>query len=431
MRNRKTICIITPGQPSTNPRVVKEADALYEAGYKVHVIYSHWANWADKTDEEILRCRNWTYQCVGGHPTRSPFYYYWTRLRHRALRLFVSVFRIERSTFSELAVGRTSFDLDQATQKFAADLYIGHYLLGLIAASSAARKFQGKLGFDAEDFHSGEFDNPHCIEIKLDKRISEWVEGKYIPECDFLTAASPLIGEAYRSLSHHQSPITILNVFPLDLRPKSLALNDPSNALQLFWFSQSIGEKRGIEDIVRAMKFIPPGKAVLHLMGQFVPGYRQRLHSLIEESGLTEKQFIFHDPIHPDDLVKTSNRYDIGLALEQPVDRNKEICISNKLFVYLLAGNAILATNVLGQRSLAENLGEACRMYTPGDVKSLANELSKWLLDRNALNHARKKAWDLGTSQFNWDREKKKFLGLIDSQFRDNSKIENIMRKSE
>jgi len=30
-----TVCLVTPGQPSTNPRLVKEADALAEAGYDV------------------------------------------------------------------------------------------------------------------------------------------------------------------------------------------------------------------------------------------------------------------------------------------------------------------------------------------------------------------------------------------------------------
>ena len=35
---KSRICLVTPGQPSTNPRLVKEADALCEAGYDVQVV---------------------------------------------------------------------------------------------------------------------------------------------------------------------------------------------------------------------------------------------------------------------------------------------------------------------------------------------------------------------------------------------------------
>ena len=36
----KTIVLVTTGQPSTKPRIVKEADALQKAGFNVNVLYS-------------------------------------------------------------------------------------------------------------------------------------------------------------------------------------------------------------------------------------------------------------------------------------------------------------------------------------------------------------------------------------------------------
>ena len=35
---RRSVCIVSPGHLASNPRVVKEADALHGAGYRVTVI---------------------------------------------------------------------------------------------------------------------------------------------------------------------------------------------------------------------------------------------------------------------------------------------------------------------------------------------------------------------------------------------------------
>jgi len=47
----KKIVLITTGQPSCNPRVVKEADALSAAGHEVTVIYNYYIGWADENDQ--------------------------------------------------------------------------------------------------------------------------------------------------------------------------------------------------------------------------------------------------------------------------------------------------------------------------------------------------------------------------------------------
>jgi len=38
------VCLVTTGQPACNPRLVKEADALAEAGFDVHVVAAYSAD---------------------------------------------------------------------------------------------------------------------------------------------------------------------------------------------------------------------------------------------------------------------------------------------------------------------------------------------------------------------------------------------------
>ncbi len=51
---RYRITILTTGQPSTNPRLVKEADTLAKMGYMVFVYYCYWSDWAFKNDFDLL-----------------------------------------------------------------------------------------------------------------------------------------------------------------------------------------------------------------------------------------------------------------------------------------------------------------------------------------------------------------------------------------
>ena len=82
----KTIVLITTGQPSTNPRIVKEADALQKAVFNVTVLYSFFINWASEKDLLLLQEVAWKYKEVGGSLTCSRGLYLCSRIRRIAAR---------------------------------------------------------------------------------------------------------------------------------------------------------------------------------------------------------------------------------------------------------------------------------------------------------------------------------------------------------
>src|SRR5215510_15020395 len=118
------VCLITTGQPSTNPRLVKEADALTEAGYDVKVICAHWATWADLTDQELLANKSWkdSVRYVGGKLNSNEFEYLWSRARHGVGRRFPGM------VAADWTLCRVSPELTQAARETRADLYIAHNL---------------------------------------------------------------------------------------------------------------------------------------------------------------------------------------------------------------------------------------------------------------------------------------------------------------
>jgi hypothetical protein len=113
-------------------------------------------------------------------------------------------------------------------------------------------------------------------------------------------------------------------------------------------------------------------------------------------------------------MIRLASEYDVGLALEHPVSENRDICLTNKICTYLLAGNAVIATATRGQKRLMEKIPGTGLCYEIGDVQTLARQLFEWECDRAALDRVRRCAWKFGEESFNWDLEQQKLLELVE-----------------
>src|ERR1700722_7176972 len=402
------ICLMTPGQPSINPRLVKEADALVEIGHEGQVLCSHMVSWADEADKTPLSTRRWTCSYVGGE--RGSSLYWWTRLRHGAVRKFSAACNAS-SWLGDRALCRVTPELLAAASRCEADLYVAHYTGALVAAVRAAKKNTSLVAFDAEDFESGYYDNDSGPQ-KIDVLIAD-VELKCLPECCYVTAASPGIAAAYQAKYGIPLPTSVLNVFSLAERPEQFRVTAPNGPMRLYWFSQTIGLGRGLEDVIRAMGKLRDCEIELHLRGLVRPDQWKSLQDLAAGSGVQPHAIVLHAPSLPDTMIRAAAEFDVGLASEQPVSSNRDVCLTNKIFTYLLAGNAIAATATTGQRPIVEGIGKAGFLYSPGDICALANGLRRWSQDREQLQQARWAAWSRGTHPFNWDVEKKKLLDIV------------------
>lgn len=403
------VCLVTTGQPSTNPRLVKEADALVAAGYDVRVVCACWVDWALEADQQMLRLRGWSPMYVGGLGTTG-LRHLWTRARHRTSRRALS-FRPASPALQEQSVSRVAPELRRAALRVRADLYIAHNLGALPAAVAAAAAHGTRAGFDAEDFHSGE--RPYGAPVRPADAAVEAIERRYLRSCDYVTAASAGIADAYASKYRLRRPVPILNVFPLAQRPRGLDERRKDEPLRLYWFSQTIGPDRGLEDVIDAMAHLRQIPLELHLRGSWQSGYRELILARCLAVHLDPTRIVSHQPASPDEMIRLAAPYDVGLAPEQPISRNREICLTNKIFTYLLAGNAIAGTATDGQAPVLARLGDAAFSYRPGDSAALAAGLRWWWEDRGRLDAARQAAWRWGEREYNWDVEKEKFLDLI------------------
>jgi glycosyltransferase involved in cell wall biosynthesis len=401
----KKVVLISVGQPSTNPRLVKEANTLTEAGFDVYVIYSFWTKWAWEADQLLFQKVNWKPLLAGGSPFENKRTYFFSRLRVKVFGLIAKNLTFKFG-IAEIARGRTYPYLLKKAISIKADLYIAHIQAALPAAVKAARKHKAKCGFDIEDFHRQEVDddvNSYYF------KISKFIEDKYLPLVNYITASSPLIAEQY-TLLYKRTVTCILNVFPKTIAvPITKNENDP---LKLFWFSQTIGQNRGLETIVEAMALT--GTTVeLHLLGQPADGYRQHLLQMGQSAGIVADRIFFYEPVLADQLFNLAAQFDIGLASETRLCLNRDISLTNKLFTYIQSGLAVAASNTLAQKALMDQYPQTGKTYN--NAAELADILNLYNANRELLYQAKKEAFKVGQTELNWEIESEKFLKVIEN----------------
>ena len=356
---------------------MKEADALVDAGHQVHVIGAFWAEWATACDATLTASRGWSYTFVDWRRRTAPLRFWHSGARQRLAQAATEWPRLS-GWMTAAAAGRVTPELTRAAGRVPADLYIAHNLAALPAAGAAAARHRARLGFDAEDYHSGQFAD---ADVSVERRVAVQIEERWIPRCDYVTAASPGIADAYARLCARRAS-TILNVFPLHMRPAVRRPAAPSGPLTLYWFSQTAGPDRGLEDVVRAMAKLADGAVECHIRGSVSDAYRASLMKLASACNLSERRIVWHAPDHPDEMVRLASRFDVGLAVEPGHTRNSDLAVSNKIFTYVLAGLAVAASGTTGQQAVAAQLSPAVVICPPGDVDALAAALARWARDR-------------------------------------------------
>lgn len=389
------ICIVTPGQLGSNPRVVKEAEALTDAGHAVTVICTKVADFVEPRDQAVLaRARFAVRRLAFDRPVRWRM----ARLRQMAHK---QLFRAGLDS-GDRALSAMTPHLTKAAFGIPADLYIAHYLPALPAAAEAARRRGGAFAFDAEDFHPG--DLPDDPAYNGEQALIAAIEGRYLPKAGHVTAASPLIAKAYAEAYNIALPVTVLNAFASEARLADDKSKEPTGRPSVYWFSQTLGPGRGIETLLEAAAR-SKSKPSVHLRGTPTTGYDAHLVAMARQLGMSDRLHLLA-PCNPADLEREGAAHDVGYVGELDLTRNRQIALTNKLFSYLASGLAIVASDIAAHREIAGELGSAARLFELRDPDSLAEALDYLLLNRDALAAAKVQARHLAKTRFCWEAEK-------------------------
>jgi glycosyltransferase involved in cell wall biosynthesis len=410
------ICIVSHGTLTAGPRVLKEADALNEAGYDVRVVGLQTLARHVAWDRDLMRERTWRFDAVRVDPgaLRPLARRYSTGLSQRMFgRAFAAGAEVD--SIAARALSRGYRAILRLSLSRPADLFIGHNAAALPVIAEVARRWDVPIAFDAEDDHVGDYSQTRQAEPGA--RLIDFVQKRILPRCTYVSAASPGIAQNLVERYGVSPPRVVHNVFPvadrrrLDGRRIDRTGPASKDSVSLYWYSQVIGIDRGLQDVIRACQGLR-GMYELHLRGDTNPPQQAELQRLAEHCGVAQ-HIRFHPQVSPLELLSRSAEHDVGLALEQPISTNRLQTVTNKFFNYMMAGLAVVATRTPGQDRVLRECPGAGFMYEPGDCNGLRAILQRLIDDRALLAAAKQAALDAALQRWNWESESATLLSLI------------------
>jgi hypothetical protein len=407
---KPTVCLISPGHLSSTPRLVREAHALHQAGYAVQVVCGRHYPPADLLDQSLIDSVPWPVTRVSF--SRSPL----PKIQRTFARSWLATPLPAPLVMAGSAHHAHIHSLAEAASRISAGLTIGHCPAGLAAAARTARKTGSLLGFDMEDFHPTE--TQFSCNDPAEHRALRELLSHLIPRCRHLTAASPAIAEACRAFGGIE-PRVVLNVFSLTEAPDETfaPVSDPGAPLRAYWFSQTIGYGRGLEGAVRTLSRL--GRpAELHVRGFPDGQFLGHLQDLARQES-RPCVIVPLPPAPPESMVSLAAGADLGLSLEETQPPNRDLCLTNKVFAYLMAGLPQWLSPTRAQTAIAPLLGPAAFLADPAKPDEAEAAIRSFFQDPERVQGARREARRLATSRYCWEIEQKSFLDSVQSALDD------------
>jgi glycosyltransferase involved in cell wall biosynthesis len=389
------IVLLTGTHLCHNPRALKEASALAEAGFDVTILGGFFDEELKERDGKLLRGARFRYV-----PVIDMTFGGLRRFLPRATGKLSRFIHRQAGFENVWQLGYAYGALRRAAFSQSADLFITHNEQAMAVGVELLRQGR-RVGVDMEDWFSEDL----LPDARRDRplRLLAHLERILLTAGSLGFCTSHALADALATFHQHPPPNVIYNTFPwrdratLDGQFKDRrSLKRPS----LHWFSQTIGPGRGLHDLFTALHLVQHDIEI-HVRGKFVPGYQELLTSAMP-ADWADRVF-FHESVHNDELFSRIAEHDIGFCGERVSCRSRDLTVSNKLFHYLLGGLAIVASDTAGQREIAAESGEAIRLYSEGDPISLAKQLNALLASREELQSAKAAALNVARAKYCWE----------------------------
>jgi glycosyltransferase involved in cell wall biosynthesis len=414
----KRILLLSGNQLCNNPRAIKEADALAEAGHRVVVLGANFTAAGCARDQKIMIGRPWEFRYAFDLANQS-WGVFWMKLQRKAGLALHKYLGFQ----NRWQLGYGGDALLKQVMAYQPNLVVAHWdvVLGVCKRLMDAGV---PVGIDMEDWFSEDLIPEARKErpIKLMKRL----EKKILCDGAWSTCTSEAMADALVEAYGCRRPVVIRNVFPEKDREKMdgmwidrpemekwMARNEPwverpQNApVSIHWYSQTIGPGRGLEELFNALNIIT-GEWELHLRGN-LRGYEKWLNKVCP-SGVGAKLKL-HSQVSREELPSRISEHDIGFCGEPASPPNKNLTISNKFFQYISAGLAVVASDTKGQIEGANKAKGAVVTFTAGNTESIKEALETLLENKHRLNEMRGKAWEAG-GRLCWENEKVRYHGV-------------------
>ena len=397
------ICLLSDHHLCINPRLWKEAFYYEKKGYEVVALTMWQSKDLLEKDIELIKGHKVSYKAylnlIPGEIKEVKRFFY--RLRSRIASEMQRFFKIG----TKWAISHAPELMLKRALEENATLYVAH-LESAFYVGRELLKLGKKVSYDFEDWYSHDYLVPQRA-VKL----LEEVERYALINGLFCTATSNAMALALNKHHHLNKEITVIyNSFPEVITKENeteLKSVHGDNKVRLLWFSRNIGPDRGLEYLLNALSVckIP---VELHLLGMLDEGYKDFLNKNFPYA--IGHQLVLHSFLPHYQLAGFISKFDFGLAIEENLNDNRSVTITNKILQYLQEGLPVLASDTKGQREVAEFFPNTMRIVDIHDALQWEKAIAYLSnIDKSERQNQKAKYQEM----FSWAAQEKKLDDLI------------------
>lgn len=404
----KVACLIAKNDICYNPRLLKIADSLKAEGWSLKAVDVRFFMGDRKIYEEVIESRN--LQVFSFELNRTTLVGKLRLLHLKLKHLFIKIFNKSgfNLSYSLCRVALREYDeLRKIALNIQAILYICNDPRLLPIASASANRHQGKVWYDSQEFFSGMGE--------ADANISKQLESQLIDRTFIVTTSSKLIAARLQNTYKHPCVLPLRNAAKTQtLQYKSSSsLAGTTKPLEIIWHGFGVNlYGRGVNILLDALSFMRSSVS-LTLQGSLSVNSEVQITGYMQYLELDRKHSIlFQKPAHPEKIVSSLVKYDIGVAPEPGSDENQQLTSSNKIFEYLMAGLAVVASDCPGLIEVIEE-SQAGLIFPRGNAQALANCLDDLSENPSRLKQFQEAAKHSSSQYLNWESEISPVINLV------------------
>ncbi len=294
-----------------------------------------------------------------------------------------------------------NIDMAKVAVQQQADIFHAHDLDTLLAGYLAKRRAGKLLIYDFHELYTEQF--PKGIKGPLWRLWYSLLERALVKKSDYRLTVCDSLGDWLANQYSLPKPLTVMNVPSAHCVP-SIKLADSERRVVLF--HGGFLPERGLEVLIDSARYLKGGRVVFRGYGPL----EERLRKLTQERRL-QHVVSFAPPVPMADLVKAASDADIGVIPYLPVCLNNRFCLPNKIFEYMMAGLAVVGSDLpeLRRIIMGNQLG---RVYDPENPRALSDALNDLIADPALLEKCRRNALRAAQETYNWEQEGQKLLRL-------------------
>ena len=365
----KNILIVSLSNLSTDPRILRQVDAL-KSDYNIDVV---------GFGPKINGVRKFYELSINQHENARSI-----RKIKKVFLLFLRLYK--RLYFYDLNLINSCIPIAKDTKY---DLIIANDFNSLPLIKFSKVK-EVRVLLDAHEYYFDEFYSP--IRSRLFKNYKKWVAGILFDQIYAMSTVSNGIAREYERC-YSLAPVYVVRNTPK--LSKIEFENRTTDEIHLVHHGAAV-PGRGLIELVELVSHLRD-EFILNLM--LVDTDRRFLDELKEKAKSLEERVVFHDPVPTEMISSKISQFDIGIFVLRPRSLNNHFVLPNKFFEYI-QGNLGVITGASPEMSevVAKNsLGIITDTFDTEEIASQINGLGRSQVEvfrKNSMHAAGSLCWE-------------------------------------